>query len=119
MVRAGIRLRHTMVAALALALALTGCTDRGTTTVVPGAAQPGQVQTVYVATTRQTNDSGWFGPGRSASTSYAQLHVAVPKQRQIGQLRAGFARVNPKRQFAITARNTLKHRQQFLASLAA
>jgi len=46
MVRAGIRLRHTMVAALALALALTGCTDRGTTTVVPGAAQPGQVQTV-------------------------------------------------------------------------
>jgi len=30
MVRAGVRLRHTMVAALALALALTGCTDRGT-----------------------------------------------------------------------------------------
>jgi len=71
MVRAGIRLRHTMVAALALAVALTGCTERGTTTVVPGAAQPGQVQTVYVATTRQTNDSGRFGPGRSASTSYA------------------------------------------------
>ena len=119
MVRVGFSLRHSVLGALALACALAGCTDRGTTTVVPGAAQPGQVQTVYVATTRQANESGWFGPGRSSDTSYAQLQVAVPKQRQLGQLRAGFARVNPNRQFAVTARSTLDNRQHFLARLTA
>jgi esterase/lipase superfamily enzyme len=71
--------------ALAFAL-LTACTPRGTITVVPPDAVPGPIVPLYVGTTRQLDDGGLYGPGRSETLGLARYDIAIPPARQVGKV---------------------------------
>lgn len=75
------------IAALAIA-ALAACEPRGRIVVVPGAAATGDIETVFIGTTRAPGETAdvAFSSERSLSTHYARLDVAVPPLRQPGEI---------------------------------
>ena len=70
-----------------LLIALSACTARGTMVVVPPETAEGTISTVYVGTTRGLEGSGVFGSTRSEDLRFARYDVAIPPQRQIGEIR--------------------------------
>lgn len=74
---------------LALTLALAACTPRGAMVVVPPETITGTLSTVYVGTTRTFEPTGVFGSQRSETLNFARYDVAVPPDREIGQIRYG------------------------------
>lgn len=103
---------------LALALILAGCADRGVTVLVPEAAQIGTLHRVHVATTRAPDDKGWFNADRSETRRFLMLDVSVPPSHRLGQIRAGYARPDPARNFAMAARQDLASAAAFRQALA-
>lgn len=74
-------------AVLTVAL-LTGCTPRGAVVIAPAAARTGAVETVFIGTTRAPDpESGEpFGFGRTEETRFVRLDVAVPPEREPGEI---------------------------------
>lgn len=70
-----------------LLIALSACTARGTMVVVPPDTAEGTISTVYVGTTRGLEGSGVFGSTRSEDLRFARYDVAIPPQRQVGEIR--------------------------------
>lgn len=79
---------------LALTLALAACTPRGAMVVVPQDTITGTLSTVYVGTTRTLEPTGVFGSQRSETLNFARYDVAIPPDREIGQIKYGKPR-NP------------------------
>ena len=105
---------------------LTACTPRGTVTLDPAAARVGQVEKIFIGTTRQQEQDGSFGSHRSEQVRFARYDISVPPERKLGEInwppRHGTA--NPKRHFLTTDQivyqnDTLfqKFFQKFLMSL--
>lgn len=69
-----------------LLIALSACTARGTMVVVPPETAEGPISTVYVGTTRGLEGSGVFGSERSEELRFARYDVAIPPQREVGQI---------------------------------
>jgi esterase/lipase superfamily enzyme len=80
---------------------MIACTPRGAITLDPAAASVGQVQRVFVGTTRRQEQDGSFGSGRSEQVRFARFDIAVPPDRTVGEInwppRRG--RIDPQRQF--------------------
>lgn len=70
-----------------LMLFLVACTPRGVMVVVPPEAAEGPISTVFVGTTRGLEGTGVFGGGRSEGLRFARYDVAIPPQREVGQIR--------------------------------
>ena len=79
---------------LVLTLFLAACTPRGAMVVVPPETVTGTLSTVYVGTTRTLEPTGVFGSQRSETLNFARYDVAIPPDREIGQIKYGKPR-NP------------------------
>jgi esterase/lipase superfamily enzyme len=104
-----------------LVLILASCTPRGQITLVPQAASVGDVETVFIGTTRQIDpETGRYGTDRSEQIHYARYDVSVPPDRQPGEIkfpRKG-AKGNPKTDFLTTAEVLHPTQAAFRADLA-
>lgn len=69
-----------------LLIALSACTARGTMVVVPPETAEGPISTVYVGTTRGLEGTGVFSSERSEALRFARYDVAIPPQREVGQI---------------------------------
>lgn len=85
-------------------LALMACTPRGEVTLDPTAATVGQVQRVFIGTTRGQNDDGSFGNKRSEAVRFARYDISVPPDRKLGQITwpPRHGAINPEKQFLTT-----------------
>ncbi len=101
---------------------LTGCTPRGMVVIEPAAARTGVVETVFVGTTRAADpETGEpFGFGRSEETRFARLDVAIPPDREPGEIAwAPTARTPDLRHdFVATEQNMFEDRLAFRQELA-
>lgn len=79
-------MRHIL---LAVTLILAACTPRGAMVVVPPDTVTGTLSTVYVGTTRTLEPTGVFGSQRSETLNFARYDVAIPPDREIGEIRYG------------------------------
>lgn len=79
-----------MIRSLAVMLAvltLAACAPRGSITIVPAAAQVGQVRQVFVGTTRTLDTATMtFSSERHEGVDYAQVDVSVPPERKLGTI---------------------------------
>lgn len=95
-----------MVRFLVLVLILAACTPRGQITLDPQAASVGQIQTVFVGTTRLIDpETGRYGTQRSEVMQFARYDVSIPPDRSRGEIkfpRRG-AKPNPKTDFLTTS----------------
>lgn len=55
--------------------------------VVPPEKAEGPISTVFVGTTRGLEGSGVFGGGRSEALRFARYDVAIPPQREVGEIK--------------------------------
>lgn len=69
---------------------LVACTPRGAIRLDPAAAETGQVQRVFVGTSRAPDAAGGFGSGRSETVRYARYDVSVPPDRELGEISSGY-----------------------------
>jgi len=74
--------------AVALILTLTACEPRGDLRLMPQAKGIGQVETVFVATTRGPDPATGeeFGIARDSKERYVRLDISVPPVRKPGQI---------------------------------
>lgn len=83
---------------------LLACTPRGAVTLVPEAASIGQVQRIFIGTTRHQEQDGKFSSTRSEKVNFARFDVSIPPNRELGEInwppRQGKA--DPKRHFLTT-----------------
>lgn len=102
-------------------LLVSACSSRGSLFVGPSGAGSGQVERVYVGTTRApyvVADEGYSGR-RSEVMHYARFDVSVPPERPKGRLdspRDG-AKPNPERQFFATDMKIFRGAPDFRAEL--
>lgn len=84
--------------------ALLACAPRGIVTLAPDAAGVGQVQQVFIGTTRHQEQDGSFSPVRSEKVHFARFDVSIPPNRTLGEInwppRKGKA--DPRRHFLTT-----------------
>lgn len=70
-----------------LLICLAACTPRGVMVVVPPDKAEGPISTVFVGTTRGLDGAGVFSGGRSEALRFARYDVAIPPQREVGEIR--------------------------------
>ena len=75
--------RYLQSFALTLMLA---CAPRGEVTLAPQAASVGQVEKVFIGTTRKQDQDGSFGTHRSEQIAFARYDVSVPPNRKLGEI---------------------------------
>jgi esterase/lipase superfamily enzyme len=88
-----------------VALLCAACAPRGQLVLSPETPPTGEVQTIFVATTRSLDDeTGRFGRDRAETVRHARYGVAIPANRKAGEIgwppRSG--RVNPDTDFFTT-----------------
>ena len=66
---------------------LIACTPRGEVTLDPQAASVGQVQQIYIGTSRAQETDGSFGNKRSEKITYARYDISVPPDRKLGEIK--------------------------------
>jgi esterase/lipase superfamily enzyme len=106
---------------LVLILLLASCAPRGEITLAPQALLVGDVETVFVGTTRMIDPkTKRYGTERSDEIHYARYDVSVPPDRDLGEIkfpRKG-AKGNPKTDFLTTAEVLHPTQAAFRADLA-
>lgn len=65
---------------------LLACAPRGIVTLAPDAAGIGEIQRIFIGTTRQQEQDGQFGSGRSEKVNFARFDVSVPPNRELGEI---------------------------------
>jgi esterase/lipase superfamily enzyme len=102
-----------------LLVALIGCTPRGDVTLMPEGAAVGDVETIFIGTTRRQEASGTFGSGRSEQVRFAEYDVSVPKDRTVGQINwpPAHGKVDPQTQFVTTYEEVFQSDNTFRARL--
>lgn len=86
---------------LILLLAVSACTDRSFTPVLPEAKTVGINKTIFVGSTRGEEPNGTFGFARSDRLHHLELTVSIPPAHTPGQLKFGYATPDPRRQFTL------------------
>lgn len=81
---------------------VVACTPRGAITVFPDAALVGQVQNVFVGTTRSIDANGEFTSKRTADVTYHRYNISVPPQHETGEIDWPRGKPDPKRAFLTT-----------------
>lgn len=103
--------RHAHIAFLfALVMILTGCAGKpgpelllNTVKSVEGA----RIVTVYVATTRERDETGAFTSGRSRQVSYLRYKISIPPGHKAGNVEWPKSRPNPKTDFVTVEQKLL------------
>ncbi len=88
--------------ALVLLLLLTACAPRAQLVMAPGAVTANPVETVFVATTRGYRHPLKFSDQRSAGIAWMRYDIAVPPERQPGEITWPTRAVDPETQFLVT-----------------
>lgn len=83
---------------------LIACTPRGEVTLDPQAVAVGQVQKIYIGTTRKQDENGSFGDTRSEQIRFARYDVSVPPVRKLGEIKwpPRNGKIDPQKQFLTT-----------------
>ena len=88
-----------------VALALAGCSARGTLAVLPETVAPVREKTVLVATSRTlAPPPDFFGQARSYTTNFSQFDISIPPERAPGEV--DYPRgdnVDPRTQFLVSS----------------
>lgn len=103
---------------LGLLASLASCTDRSFTPVMPEALEVGRAYTVFAATSREAEDNGTFGYGRSDKLSLLELTVSIPPLHTPGDLKFGYAEPNPRRQFTLAGQRQFADADAFRTRIA-
>lgn len=104
---------------------LLACAPRGHVTLDPQAASVGQVQKIFIATTRKQDQDGSFGTYRSEEVKFARYDVSIPPDRKLGEINwpPRHGKPNPNKHFLTTDQivyqNDLPFRKDLHAQLAA
>ncbi|MES2433189.1 MAG: alpha/beta fold hydrolase [Pseudomonadota bacterium] len=111
---------------LILSLTFTlACSPRGHVTLDPQAASVGQVEKIFIGTTRKQDQDGSFGTYRSEQLNFARYDVSVPPDRKLGEINwpPRHGKVNPAKHFLTTDQivyqNDVLFRKDLKAQLAA
>lgn len=85
-------------------LVMIACTPRGEVTLDPQASTVGQVQKIFIGTTRKQDADGSFGNIRSERISFARYDVSVPPNRELGEIKwpPRNGKIDPQKQFLTT-----------------
>ena len=85
-------------------LLLIACTPRGQITLDPAAVTVGEVEKIFIGTTRAQDQSGAFGSKRSEEVRFAQYEVSVPPDRKPGNIKWPLRgqKVDPQKHFLTT-----------------
>lgn len=67
-------------------LALAACAPRGTITFFPGAGQVGELQSIFVASTRELDENGAPTRNRGGKLLFGQVGVSIPEDRAPGEI---------------------------------
>lgn len=89
-----------------LCFGLVGCVDRSVVEIVPEAVDIGTPQTVFAATTRESETNGNFGADRSEVLSLLEMTITIPPKHQTGRIEYGYANPNPETQFTLADSQT-------------
>jgi esterase/lipase superfamily enzyme len=83
---------------------LIACTPRGLVTLEQSAAAIGQVERIFIGTTRQQEQDGAFGSHRSETVRFARYDISVPPNRKPGEINwpPRHGRTDPRKQFLTT-----------------
>lgn len=92
---------------------LAACSERGYTPTRPQALEVGKPYTVFAATTRQQDEDGSFGFGRSDRIRLLELTVSIPPEREPGQLDFGYSDPDPTTQFTMAGRHEFSSPEDF------
>lgn len=103
--------------ALAAVIALGSC-GRGAMTFLPEAAAVGVVTPIFIGTTRQMTE-GRFGPGRAEDVRFARYDIAIPPDRDTGEINwpPRHADPDPNRHFLTAAELLFQGPDEFRGSL--
>ena len=71
---------------LTLFLLLVSCAPRGELTLFAGAGQTGDLQRIYVGTTREIDEMGFPSGNRSRNLIFGRFDVSVPPEREPGSI---------------------------------
>lgn len=95
------------------------CAPRGIVTLAPEAAAVGDVQSVFIGTTRKQEQDGSFGSGRSEKVTFAKYDISVPPDRQLGEINwpPRHGRANPTKHFLTTDEVVYQNEQGFRSDL--
>ena len=73
--------------ALVACLAIAACAPRGTVVVMPEAASVGEVERVFIGSTRRNDGAGEnYSRNRGYQTRFARFDVSIPPDRELGSL---------------------------------
>ncbi|MES2665626.1 MAG: alpha/beta fold hydrolase [Pseudomonadota bacterium] len=95
------------------------CSPRGQVTVVPDAGAVGEVESVFIGTTRAYDDTGQFGSKRSETTFLGRYDISIPPERELGSIkwpRRG-ATPDPRVDFLTTSEVRYQTNEAFRADL--
>lgn len=109
------------IALVLVCLTLTACAYRGDIIVVPESQALGDRTTVFVGTTRAIDPAtGRFGKGRSEALRFASYDVAIPPDRNPGEIRwtPRNRAPDPRRDFLTTSETLFATNAAFRDSLA-
>lgn len=98
---------------LVLALAVSACSDRSFTPVLPEALEVGAPRPILVATTRMPEPDGSFGSRRSRQLRLLDLVVSIPPTHKPGRSEFGYANPDPASQFTLAGQRELASEQAF------
>lgn len=98
---------------------VAACSNRTEAPIVPDALAFGIKQTVFVGTTRDVDETGRFGIGRSDRLQFLELDVSVPRDREIGSISNGLKKPNPQKDFVIAAERGFENNADFQRRLRA
>lgn len=108
-----------MLAATILALALSGCAQRGSITVDPTAAEVGSVQPLLVASSRAPDPNAEdYTAATGPNLSFSSVNVSVPPDRAIGTVRfSGAEGPDPQRDFLTVSRQRIADEDGFIRAV--
>ncbi len=98
---------------------LMGCTSRGAVTLVPSGTPVGDVEKIFIGTTRKQESDGSFSGSRADGVRYALYEVSVPKTREVGQIAwpPRHGKADPQTQFVTAAEQVYPTADRFRANL--
>ncbi len=107
-------------ALFALVLSLAACAQRGQLTLISSPDPRADIQTVFVATTRQkTNVQQGYGPQRSETTRFARFQVSVPPGHSPGKIEWPGQNPDPATDFITVENRDLSDKAAFRTALDA
>ncbi|MGJ8582879.1 MAG: alpha/beta hydrolase [Marinosulfonomonas sp.] len=102
-----------------LVLSGVGCSRTTQVVLDPSAVGVGDIEHIFVATTRDVDQDGKIDSGRSAAPRYYQYDISVPPDRTQGEIKNPRGKPDPKTEFVATKAVAYPDRRQFETAMSA